>query len=307
MSTTASAPAPSATGSAVPGPAAPDSAAAAVAVTQPVLAPARKPGGRTIKTYGPPLAVFAAIVAGWYALAGYLESVGRTTVLPSPTRIVVEAFFPTDGGTPITADLIRALGLSVTVALIGLGISIALGIAWAVVMLQARWIERSLFPYAVILQCVPILALVPLIGTSLGYSFESRVLVCVLISLFPMVSNTLFGLQSVDKSQRELFQLQGASRWTVLTKLQFPNAMPTIFAGLRISAGLSVVGAIVGDFFFRRGQPGLGILINNYASRVQTPELFASILTAALLGVVIFLVFGWLTKLAVGRWYEPAS
>ena len=284
----------------------PDSAAAAVSVTQPVLS-ARRPGGRALKTYGPPLAVFAAIVVAWYVLAGYLQSIGRPTVLPSPTRIVVESFFPTDGGAPITAELLRALGLSVTVALIGLGISIGIGIGWAVLMLQARWIERSLFPYAVILQCVPILALVPLIGTSLGYSFESRVLVCVLISLFPMVSNTLFGLQSVDKSQRELFQLQGASRWTVLTKLQFPNALPTIFAGLRISAGLSVVGAIVGDFFFRRGQPGLGILINNYASRVQTPELFASILTAALLGVVIFLLFGWLTKLAVGRWYEPAS
>jgi NitT/TauT family transport system permease protein len=299
MSTTTSAPATSS--------AAPDSAAAAVAVTQPVLAHVRKPGGRLLKTYGPPLAVFAGILVGWYALAGYLESIGRTTVLPSPTRIVVESFFPTDGGTPMTADLVRALGLSVTVALIGLAISIVLGISWAVLMSQARWIERSLFPYAVILQCVPILALVPLIGTSLGYSFESRVLVCVLISLFPMVSNTLFGLQSVERSQRELFQLQGAGRWTVLTKLQFPNALPTIFAGLRISAGLSVVGAIVGDFFFRRGQPGLGILINNYASRVQTPELFAAILTAALLGVGIFLLFGWLTKLAVGRWYEPAS
>jgi NitT/TauT family transport system permease protein len=76
---------------------------------------------------------------------------------------------------------------------------------------------------------------------------------------------------------------------------------------MRISAGLAVVGAIVGDFFFRRGQPGLGILINNYASRVQTPELFAAIITAAILGVAIFLIFGWIGRLAVGRWYEPSS
>jgi NitT/TauT family transport system permease protein len=263
--------------------------------------------GARLRNWGPPLIVFAGIMVVWYAAALYLESLGRTTVLPTPHRIVVDSFFPTDGGRPITADLLRALWLSTEVALIGLAISIVIGIGWAVLMSQARWIERSLFPYAVILQCVPILALVPLIGTTLGYSFESRIFVCVLISLFPMVSNTLFGLQAVERSQRELFKLQGASRFTVLTKLQFPNAMPAIFAGMRISAGLAVVGAIVGDFFFRRGQPGLGILINNYASRVQTPELFAAIITAAILGVAIFLIFGWIGRLAVGRWYEPAS
>lgn len=261
--------------------------------------------GRAVRNWGPPLAVFALIVLGWYLLATYLIGIGRPTVLPTPERIVTESFF--GRGEPITQDLLRAIGLSLSVALIGLLISIVIGIVWAVLMSQARWVERSLFPYAVILQCVPILALVPLIGTSIGYSFESRVLVCVLISLFPMVSNTLFGLQSVDKSQRELFRLQKASRWTVLTKLQFPNALPAIFAGMRISAGLAVVGAIVGDFFFRRGTPGLGILIANYASRVQTPQLFATIIVTALLGVAIFLVFGWIGRLAVGRWYEPAS
>jgi NitT/TauT family transport system permease protein len=257
--------------------------------------------------WAPPLVVFVLIIVAWYLVATYLTSIGRTTILPTPTRIVVDSFFPTTGGRPITGDLMRALGLSTGVALLGLVISIIIGVTWAVLMSQARWVERSLFPYAVILQCVPILALVPLIGTTLGYSFESRVLVCVLISLFPMVSNTLFGLQSVERSQRELFKLQGASRWTVLTKLQFPNAMPAIFAGMRISAGLAVVGAIVGDFFFRRGQPGLGILINNYASRVQTPQLFASIITAAILGVLIFLIFGWIGRMAVGRWYEPSA
>ncbi|MEY2848602.1 MAG: hypothetical protein RI885_1267 [Actinomycetota bacterium] len=278
----------------------------AVQSTQPAT---RKHAGsksrRILSTWGPPLAVFAVILIAWYLLADYLFGIGRKTVLPTPNRIVSESFF--GRGDPITEDLLRAVGLSLSVALIGLAISITIGVVWAVLMSQGRWVERSLFPYAVILQCVPILALVPLIGTSIGYSFESRVLVCVLISLFPMVSNTLFGLQSVERSQRELFKLQNASRWTVLTKLQFPNALPAIFAGMRISAGLAVVGAIVGDFFFRRGQPGLGILIANYASRVQTAQLFASIITAALIGVLIFLLFGWIAKVAVGRWYEPAS
>jgi NitT/TauT family transport system permease protein len=281
----------------------------AAAEAQPKVPPTRgRAGGDRLKVYGPPLAAFAVILVVWYALAAYLESIGRTTILPDPTRIVVDSFFPADPrDRPITGDLLDALALSTGVALTGLAISIVIGIGWAVIMSQARWVERSLFPYAVILQCIPILALVPLIGSSLGYSLSSRVLVCVLISLFPMVSNTLFGLQAADKSQRELFQLQGASRWTVLTKLQFPGAMPAIFAGMRISAGLAVIGAIVGDFFFRRGEAGLGILINNYASRLQTAELWASVLTASLLGVVIFLVFGWIQKAAVGRWYEPSS
>ena len=268
----------------------------------------RRSGASTLAVYGPPLLAFVIIVAVWYAIAAYLTAIDKTTILPSPTRILVDSFFPTDPrDKPITAELLRGLGLSTAVALGGLAISIVIGIGWAVLMSQARWVERSLFPYAVMLQCIPILALVPLIGSSLGYSLSSRVLVCVLISLFPMVSNTLFGLRAADRSQRELFQLQGASRWTVLTKLQFPGAMPAIFAGMRISAGLAVIGAIVGDFFFRRGQAGLGVLINNYASRLQTAELWAAVLTAALLGVVIFLVFGWIGKLAVGRWYEPSA
>lgn len=273
-----------------------------------VLTRSRRSGGSTLAVYGPPVVAFVIIVALWYAIAAYLAAIGKTTILPSPTRILVDSFFPADPrDKPITAELLRGLGLSTAVALGGLAISIVIGVVWAVLMSQARWVERSLFPYAVMLQCIPILALVPLIGSSLGYSLSSRVLVCVLISLFPMVSNTLFGLRAADRSQRELFQLQGASRWTVLTKLQFPGAMPAIFAGMRISAGLAVIGAIVGDFFFRRGQAGLGVLINNYASRLQTAELWAAVLTAALLGVVIFLVFGWIGKLAVGRWYEPAA
>jgi NitT/TauT family transport system permease protein len=265
-------------------------------------------GADRLAVWGPPLLAFGVILVVWYGLAAYLVSQGRTTILPNPTDILLNSFFPRDPrDTPITGALLRSLGLSTAVALTGLAIAIVIGVGWAVLMSQARWVERSLFPYAVMLQCIPILALVPLIGSTLGYSLESRVLVCVLIALFPMVSNTLFGLQSADRSQRELFQLQGASRWTVLTKLQFPGAMPAIFAGMRISAGLAVIGAIVGDFFFRRGQAGLGVLINNYASRLQTPELWAAVLTASLLGVVIFLVFGWIGKLAVGRWYEPSA
>ncbi|QJU54029.1 ABC transporter permease [Herbiconiux sp. KACC 21604] len=257
-------------------------------------------GRKKSATWVPPILVALGIIALWYLVSYVFLDEKRRFLLPPPHEIFTEAFFQPD----VFGDIMIALGRTAVVALVGLAIAIVIGIAWAVAMSQARWIERSTFPYAVILQCIPILALVPLIGFWFGFDYPARIIVCVMIALFPMVSNTLFGLQSVDKGQRELFQLQKASRWTVLTKLEFPAALPAIFAGMRISAGLAVVGAIVGDYFFRRGEPGLGSLISNYQSRVQSAELFAAIITASLFGVVIFAFFGWLGKRVVGKWYD---
>ena len=250
----------------------------------------------------PPLLVFLAIVGVWYLVSYFVLDPHLRFLLPPPQDILTKGFLD-----PLSFNaLIVALYQTVIVSMLGLLIAIVIGIVWAVAMSQAKWVERSLFPYAVILQCIPILALVPLIGFWFGYEFQSRVLVCVMIALFPMVNNTLFGLQSVDKGHKELFKLQDASRFTTLMKLSFPQALPAIFAGMRISAGLAVVGAIVGDQFFRRGTPGLGILISNYSSRLQGEQLFASIITAALFGVLVFWLFGLLGRRAVGKWYDFA-
>jgi NitT/TauT family transport system permease protein len=246
-----------------------------------------------------PAAVFSLMIGLWYALSAVYAARGLPYFVPYPHTVLTAMADPDQAG-----KLLTALLNSTQVAMTGLAIAIVLGIAWAVVMAQARWVERSLFPYAVVLQCIPILALVPLIGILFGYNLTARIIVTVLISLFPMVSMTLFGLQSVARQQRELFQLQGADRWTLLTKLQLPAALPSIFVGLRTSAGLSVVGAVVGDQFFQRGNPGLGVLIQVYASRLQGADLYAAIIVASLLGVVVFVLFGWLGRLAVGRWYD---
>jgi NitT/TauT family transport system permease protein len=261
----------------------------------------RRRGGRVMDVVGP-LAVLAVLIGLWYAITYLLLEPGKRFLMPPPQDVITEAFL--DG--QAMEKIGTALWNTVQVTFTGLAIAIVLGMAWAVAMSQARVAERSLFPYAVALQCIPILALVPLIGFWFGYDFPARVIVCVLISLFPIVSNTLFGLQSVDRAQHELFDLHGAGRLTRLVKLQFPAAMPAIFAGFRISAGLSVVGAIVGDVFFRQGEAGLGIVLDNFRSRLQGPELFATIIVAALLGFATFLVFGWLGKLAVGRWYDTS-
>ena len=261
---------------------------------------ASRPRRRLVRTWGPPLIVFVLIIAVWYFVSDVVLDPSRRFLLPPIDAVFRDGFFD-----PMVMDqLWSALGRTALVTLVGLAIAAVLGILWAIAMNQARWVERSLFPYAVILQCVPILALVPLIGFWFGFEYPARIIVCVMISLFPMVSNTLFGLQSVDRAQRELFQLQHANRWTVLWKLQFPASLPAIFAGLRISAGLSVVGAVVGDFFFRQGDPGLGTLISNFQASVEAEPLFATILLASLFGVLIFLVFSWLGRLAVGKWYE---
>jgi NitT/TauT family transport system permease protein len=173
-------------------------------------------------------------------------------------------------------------------------------------MIQARWVEWSIYPWAVVLQTIPILAIVPLIGFWFQFGFNSRVLVCVLIALFPIVTNTLFGLKSTDQAHHDLFTLQRATRWQRLVQLQLPGALPAIMSGWRIAAGLSVIGAIVGDFFFRQGEPGIGRLIDDYRARLQSEQLFASVVLSSLLGLVVFWGFGLLGQLLVGSWHESA-
>jgi NitT/TauT family transport system permease protein len=254
-----------------------------------------------VAVWGPPLAVFAAAIGIWYLVSEVLLADDLRFMLPPPHRVVAVGFLTWAN----LHELLDGLALTTKVAMIGLAIAIVLGIAAAVAMSQARWVERSLFPYAVVLQTVPILALVPLIGFWFEFGLTSRVIVCVLISLFPIINNTLFGLQSADAGLHDLFTLAGVGRFARLWKLHLPAALPAIFAGFRISAGLSVIGAIVGDFFFKQGDPGIGILLDLYRARLQSEQLFAAIILSSLLGVGVFWLFGLLGRLAVGAWYQP--
>jgi NitT/TauT family transport system permease protein len=182
-----------------------------------------------------------------------------------------------------------------------------IGLLLAVAMNRAKWIERSLYPYAVLTQTIPILAMVPLFGFWFGFGNFSRTLVVVLFCIFPIVANTLFGLQSVQREHHDLFTLHGASRMTRLWKLEFPAALPSIFTGLRIAAGLAVIGAIVGDTFFKQGEPGIGILIDRYQSRLQSEQMVGAIILSSLLGIVVFWFFGFLARRVVGGWHESAG
>jgi NitT/TauT family transport system permease protein len=275
-----------------------DAAAAADAAS----APRQSRLARLVRDVGPPIIVFGLFIGLWYLFSFVLLTPDSRFLVPPPHDVVDVAYLRWDNLHP----LLDALWLSTRVAMLGLAIAIVIGVALATAMSQARWLERSLYPYAVALQVVPILALTPLIGFWFEFNFKSRVIVCVIISLFPIIANTLFGLLSADAGQHDLFTLNGASRWTRLRRLQFPAALPAIFTGIRISAGLSVIGAIVGDFFFRQGKPGLGILISTYQLRLQLEQMFGALILAILLGVVAFTVFGILARRVVGAWYEPS-
>jgi NitT/TauT family transport system permease protein len=164
-------------------------------------------------------------------------------------------------------------------------------------------VERCFLPYVLLSQTVPILAMVPLIGFWIGFDFTSRVIIVVIVSVFPIVTNTLFGLRSVEPILQDLFTMHRAGRAVRLAKLQFPAALPAMFTGFRIASGMAVLGAIIADFFFRRGEPGIGRLIDVYRARLQTEQLFTAIAFASLLGIIVFSGFGWLGHRLTRAWH----
>lgn len=274
----------------------PKKAAAKKTSTTPRGAHRRNP----IVRLAPHLALLVLVIGAWYFVGYVILDPQRRFLVSAPHLVIAEGF-----GNPDTLrTLSQALWNTASVALTGLTLAIVLGVGAAVAMSQARWLERSLYPYAVVLQCVPILAIVPLIGFWFGYGFSSRVVVCYLVAFFPIIANTLLGLRSVDESHLDLFRLHKAGRSTVLRKLMIPSAAPYIFSGIKISAGLAIVGAIVGDFFFKQGEPGIGVLIDQYRARLQSEEMFAAIILASLLGVIAFWLIDVITKVAIGRWHN---
>jgi NitT/TauT family transport system permease protein len=266
----------------------------------PANAPRKK--RRAVDFLGP-FVIFAAFIVGWHLLAHGIEGNyapnGKPILIPAPNQVLW-------GVGPVLGKIWASTLISLWTAVLGLAIAIGLGVGLAILMSQARWIERAIYPYLVALQAVPILAMIPLIIAISGANFRSRIITTVLIAIFPIVSNTLFGLLSAERNQHDLFSLNGASRWTRLAKLQLPAAMPAMFTGFRISAGLSVIGAVVGDFFFAKGNPGLGRRINDYFLNNQPSRMTTCAFIAAVLGILFFVTFGWISNLAVGHWHESS-
>ncbi len=252
-----------------------------------------------------PVVVLILLIGIWYLLSTKLLPPQKRFLLPTPHRVVNEGFLTWSAGTQRgLKPILMSLWDSIKIAVSGLFITIIIGTFLATLMATRRWMERATWPYLVALQSAPILAMTPLIRALIDGIQVQRILVVVLIAFFPIVNNTLFGLLSVDTSQHELFSLHGASKFTRLRKLQFPAAMPNIFVGLRISAGLSVIGAVVGDFYFRQGGiVGIGAQIDIYRGRLWGAELIAAIILASVFGLVVFILFGLISKVAIGKWH----
>lgn len=251
----------------------------------------------------PALAGLGLVVAVWYAISYLTMSESRRRVaLPPPHDVVRKGLlaWQEDAGLP---PILRSLWVTARVSLAGLVIAGALALMVAWIMHRSTFVERAVFPWAVVIQTTPILVLVPLLKIWFGASIGSRVLVCVLISIFPIITNAHFGFRSVPSDLLDLFALSEATGRQRFVLLEFPHALPAILAGLRIGAGASVIGAVVGDFFFRQGSMGIGRLIDNLQKDARTAELFAATLVCSLYGVAVFSVFGLLAR-RYGSWTE---
>lgn len=222
-------------------------------------------------------------------------------VLPGPLAIGASLWH--DG-----ASLLRPLGVTLEITFAALAGAVALGGALGVLLAQSRWIELSILPYAVALQVTPIVAIAPLIIIWVDDPFLAATICAWIVAFFPVVSNTALGLRSADRNLTDLFRLYRASRWQTLRYLSIPTALPYFFAGVRISGGLALIGAVVSEFVAGTGgtETGLAFRILESGFRLQIPRLFAALFLLALAGLAIYLVLGWIATRALRHWHESA-
>lgn len=190
------------------------------------------------------------------------------------------------------------------VAVAGFVISVVLGVVVSLFFSQSSILRQSGYPFAIFFQTVPIVAIAPLVIAIFGYGELSVIVVTTMISLFPIITSTTTGLITVDQGLLDLFRLNKATRWQILWKLQFPGAIRYLLTGMKTSAGLAVVGAIVGEFFAGHtgGHQGLGSFIFISKSQMNTSALFAGTICSTLVGVVVFASISILGRMFLRRW-----
>jgi NitT/TauT family transport system permease protein len=203
-------------------------------------------------------------------------------------------------------SLLRALLVTLRVTLQAFVAAVILGTLIAFVFVQSRAIEVSLFPYAVLLQVTPVVAIAPLVIILVKNTQLSLTICATLVALFPIISNTTLGLRSVDPGLVNLFRMNRAGRLQTLMRLRIPSALPYFFGGLRISSGLALIGAVVGEFVAGTGgrSSGLAYEILQSGFQLDIPRMFAALLLITLAGVALFVFMVGLSKLALGEWHE---
>ncbi|TGT59357.1 ABC transporter permease [Mesorhizobium sp. M00.F.Ca.ET.170.01.1.1] len=246
-----------------------------------------------------PLAIMVLAIWLWDRICVWNEI--PQYILPRP-GVVLQTLHD-DAGLLFSSLLVtlRITFLSLLLAVIG-------GVGLAVLFAQSKWVEMSFFPFAIVLQVTPIVAIFPLINIYINNQTTKLLLCAWIVAFFPILSNTTLGLNSVDRNLRDLFKLNGATRWQQLRYLRLPAAMPYFLGGLKIAGGLSLIGAVVAEFVAgAQGQSsGLASRIIEAGYRLNAPRLFAALILISLTGIVIFLVLSLVSQLILRRWHESA-
>ncbi len=252
------------------------------------------------------LDVIAPVVVGILFLVGWDLFVRWSAIppylLPGPL-LVLQTLIREWG------QLFPSLLVTLQITLLAFVAAAVSGLLISVLFTQSKWIERSFFPYAVILQTTPIVAIAPLIIIWLQNNTFAALVVCAwIVAFFPIVSNTTLGLNSADHNLVNLFQLYKASPWQTLLYLRLPSAMPYFLGGLRISGGLALIGAVVAEFVAGTGgrQSGLAYQILMSSYNLQIPRMFAALIMTTALGVLIFVVLTLLSDFLLRHWHESA-
>ncbi|MDJ0824218.1 MAG: ABC transporter permease [Rhodobacter sp.] len=206
------------------------------------------------------------------------------------------------------AMLFDALMVTLQITLMALAVAVLGGVGLAILFTQSRWVEMSFYPYAVILQVTPIVAIAPLIFIYVDSRIAGLLLCAWLVAFFPVLSNTTLGLNSADHNLRDLFRIYGATRWQRLRYLQLPSALPYFLGGLRIAGGLSLIGAVVAEYVAGTGGIGSGLAfrILEAGYRLNIPRMFAALILIAATGVIIFAGLSFLSHMLLRKWHESA-
>jgi NitT/TauT family transport system permease protein len=255
------------------------------------------------------IALFKTLAPGWGGLLFLLgwEMLVRiqqipSYLLPSPGQV----------GQSLINDwpvLSAALWITAQTTFWALGLAVLTGGGLALVMAQSRWIERSLFPYAVVIQTMPIAAISSLIVIWVKNTSVALIICAWMAAVFPIIANTTFGLKSFDPSLAGVFQVYRASAWQTLIHLKIPSALPYFLSGLRISGGLALIGSIVAELVAGAGGVNSGIayqiLIAGF--NLEIPRMFAALVLTSALGIFIFATITYLTRWSIGRWHSGSQ
>jgi NitT/TauT family transport system permease protein len=223
-------------------------------------------------------------------------------LVPSPTRVA--QVMASDAGL-----LFGALLNTLKITVLSFLVAVVLGVVVAFTFVQSRIIETALFPYAVLLQVTPVVAIAPLIIIWVKDPTASLVICATLVALFPIIANTTLGLRSVNPGLLAYFKLNRATRMQVLFRLRVPSALPYFFGGLRISSGLALIGAVVAEFVAGTGGTGTGLAyqILQAGYQLNIPRMFAALLLITVTGVLLFAAMSMLSKRALGSWHESET